>query len=75
MNIMLSLSYSVNYRDLAIALGYRYRFVKKLNSQAKPVETLLDHYVNGLDPTKERLYEALVKIGRLDVAQKILLEL
>ena len=52
-----------------------FSFVKNLESQAQPVETLLDQYVSGLDPTKERLYEALFKIGRLDVAQKIWMEL
>ena len=75
MSILLSSAYSVNYKQLAGELGYNYSFVKTLESQSQPVETLLDHYVSGLDPTKERLYEALIKIGRYDVAQKVWLEL
>ena len=34
----------------------------------QPVETLLDYYITGQHATKERLYEALVAINRLDVA-------
>ena len=71
MNVMLSTSHHKNYKHLAGELGYPCSFVKSLQTQQQPLETLMDTYLSGPNPSKEKLYNALLAIGRADVAQMV----
>ena len=72
---LLAPSHSKNYKHLADKLGYKYAFIKRLESTEDPVEALLDDYVTGENPTKEQLYGALLSIGRPDAAKVVMDEL
>lgn len=71
LNLLLSLSYTFNYKHLAGELGYSHAFVRQLTQETHPVEALLGAYASGEDATKERLCRALLAIGRCDVAAKV----
>jgi len=71
MNIKLSAAHQKNYKHLAGELGYSYTFVKSLSNTQQPLETLMDDYLSGPNPSKEKLYNALIAIGREDVAQMV----
>lgn len=71
LSCLLSENYAKNYKNLAAGLGYKYYDIKCFQQRKEPVVALLEDYLTRQHPTKEELIAAIVKIGRFDVANKV----